>query len=170
MRSRNSNLIACIGGARTGWREGARRGRVFSVRDDFGQWTRKTKDLELFRHAYNGKIHLGPKTYGFFQFLIDRNFDVWRVYPEGRKLRFRSIYFLAIRRRRFLFEMAWSGCHMSNVFRESSEEVGTKWVSIPRLLVTWTCTAAVLSAGNFLDDVVDWNFVDFDDFWARSTE
>jgi len=64
-------------------REGARKERVFSVRDDFGSGTRKTKDLELF-DMIKRQNTLRTKRNGFF-FPISNwtELDVWEYIPEG---------------------------------------------------------------------------------------
>ena len=49
---------ACIGGARRDEEKARAKERIFSVRDDFGQWDEKNQRPELF-DLLNGKIELG---------------------------------------------------------------------------------------------------------------
>jgi sulfate adenylyltransferase subunit 2 len=49
---------ACIGGARRDEEKARAKERIFSVRDEFGQWNPKLQRPELW-NIYNGKIHKG---------------------------------------------------------------------------------------------------------------
>src|SRR5690606_21507201 len=49
---------ACIGGARRDEEKARAKERIFSVRDEFGQWDPKRQRPELW-NIYNGKIHKG---------------------------------------------------------------------------------------------------------------
>ena len=49
---------ACIGGARRDEEKARAKERIFSVRDEFGQWDPKNQRPELW-DLYNGRIHLG---------------------------------------------------------------------------------------------------------------
>src|ERR1044072_115283 len=49
---------ACIGGARRDEEKARAKERIFSVRDEFGQWNAKMQRPELF-DMLNGKIHIG---------------------------------------------------------------------------------------------------------------
>ncbi|MEJ7770056.1 MAG: sulfate adenylyltransferase subunit CysD, partial [Chitinophagaceae bacterium] len=52
------NFDACIGGARRDEEKARAKERIFSVRDEFGQWNPKLQRPELW-NTYNGRIHKG---------------------------------------------------------------------------------------------------------------
>src|SRR5260221_11240174 len=54
---------ACIGGARRDEEKARAKERIFSVRDDFGQWNPKLQRPELW-NIYNGRIHKGENVKG----------------------------------------------------------------------------------------------------------
>ena len=62
---------ACIGGARRDEEKARAKERVFSVRDDFGQWDEKSQRPELF-DMLNGQIELGQKCTGLSNLKLDR--------------------------------------------------------------------------------------------------
>jgi len=62
---------ACIGGARRDEEKARAKERIFSVRDDFGQWDEKNQRPELF-DLLNGKSKT-VKTFVFFQFRTGQN-------------------------------------------------------------------------------------------------
>jgi sulfate adenylyltransferase subunit 2 len=64
-------LDACIGGARRDEEKARAKERIFSVRDEFGQWDPKLQRPELW-NTYNGKIHKGEKREGFSYQQLDR--------------------------------------------------------------------------------------------------
>ena len=54
----------CIGGGRRDEEKARAKERIFSVRDDFGQWDPKLQRPELW-NTYNGKIHKGEQVRAF---------------------------------------------------------------------------------------------------------
>src|SRR5687768_12242281 len=81
---------ACIGGARRDEEKSRAKERIFSVRDDFGQWDAKRQRPELF-HILNGRIHFGENV-RCFPISNWTEEDVWNyILQEG--LRLPSIYF-----------------------------------------------------------------------------
>ena len=81
---------ALIGGARRDEEKARAKERIFSVRDEFGQWNAKMQRPELF-DMLNGKIHIGE---GVRVFPISNwtELDVWN-YIRREKLDIPSIYF-----------------------------------------------------------------------------
>ena len=139
---------ACIGGARRDEEKARAKERVFSVRDDFGQWDEKNQRPELF-DMLNGKIHNGQNV-RCFPISNWTELDVWE-YIKTENIEIPSIYF-AHEREVFLRDgMIWTA--NEHVFREAHEEVFVKMVRF-RTVGDMTCTAAVLSEAVSLDDVV----------------
>lgn len=81
---------ACMGGARRDEEKSRAKERIFSVRDDFGQWDAKKQRPELF-HILNGKIHFGENV-RCFPISNWTEEDVW-TYILQENLALPSIYF-----------------------------------------------------------------------------
>ncbi|WP_215225371.1 sulfate adenylyltransferase subunit CysD [Echinicola shivajiensis] len=140
---------ACIGGARRDEEKARAKERVFSVRDDFGQWDEKNQRPELF-DMLNGKIHQGQNVRAF-PISNWTELDVWE-YIKTENISIPSIYFA---HKREIFErdgMIWTASE--HVYREDSEEVVEKMVRF-RTVGDMTCTAAVLSEAETLEEVVE---------------
>ena len=81
---------ACIGGARRDEEKARAKERVFSFRDDFGQWDPKNQRPELWA-LYNGRVHRGENI-RVFPISNWTELDVWQyIRREGIELP--SIYF-----------------------------------------------------------------------------
>lgn len=140
---------ACIGGARRDEEKARAKERVFSVRDDFGQWDEKNQRPELF-DMLNGKIHQGQNV-RVFPISNWTELDVWE-YIKTENIEIPSIYF-AHKREVFIRDgMIWTA--NEHVYRESHEEVLEKMVRF-RTVGDMTCTAAVFSEADTLDAVVE---------------
>ena len=81
---------ACIGGARRDEEKARAKERIFSVRDDFGQWDPKLQRPELWNH-YNGKIQKGENV-RVFPISNWTELDVWN-YILRENIELPSIYF-----------------------------------------------------------------------------
>jgi sulfate adenylyltransferase subunit 2 len=81
---------AAIGGARRDEEKARAKERVFSFRDDFGQWDPKAQRPELW-NLYNGRIRKGENV-RVFPISNWTELDVWQ-YIEDEKLEVPSIYF-----------------------------------------------------------------------------
>src|SRR6218665_2705685 len=81
---------ACIGGARRDEEKARAKERIFSVRDEFGQWDPKLQRPELW-NLYNGKIHKGENV-RVFPISNWTELDVWN-YIRREKIELPSIYF-----------------------------------------------------------------------------
>ncbi|GGZ18714.1 sulfate adenylyltransferase [Echinicola pacifica] len=140
---------ACIGGARRDEEKARAKERVFSVRDDFGQWDEKNQRPELF-DMLNGKINQGQNVRAF-PISNWTELDVWE-YIRTENIQIPSIYF-AHKRETFVRDgMIWTASE--HVYREDHEEVKERMVRF-RTVGDMTCTAAVLSDADNLEDVVE---------------
>ncbi|MDB5030939.1 sulfate adenylyltransferase subunit CysD, partial [Mucilaginibacter sp.] len=80
---------ACIGGARRDEEKARAKERIFSVRDEFGQWDPKRQRPELW-NIYNGKIHKGENV-RVFPISNWTELDVWN-YIRREKIDLPTIY------------------------------------------------------------------------------
>lgn len=81
---------ACIGGARRDEEKARAKERVFSVRDEFGQWDPKLQRPELW-NIFNGKINKGENV-RVFPISNWTELDVWS-YIQRENISLPSIYF-----------------------------------------------------------------------------
>src|SRR6201987_1603536 len=81
---------ACIGGARRDEEKARAKERIFSVRDEFGQWDPKKQRPELW-NIYNGKINKGENV-RVFPISNWTELDVWN-YIKRENIKLPSIYF-----------------------------------------------------------------------------
>ncbi|MEM9361111.1 MAG: sulfate adenylyltransferase subunit CysD [Bacteroidota bacterium] len=140
---------ACIGGARRDEEKARAKERIFSVRDDFGQWDEKNQRPELF-DMLNGEIEIGQNV-RVFPISNWTELDVWS-YIEKENIEIPSIYF-AHKRRTFLRDgLIWSA-EDAIVFRSEDEEVEERMVRF-RTVGDMSCTAAVESHANTIEKVV----------------
>lgn len=142
-------LDACIGGARRDEEKARAKERVFSVRDSFGQWDSKKQRPELF-DMLNGKINIGENV-RVFPISNWTELDVWN-YIREEKLNIPSIYFSHEREIIERDGMYWP---YSNYLNTTAEEVPFKSKVRFRTVGDMTCTAAVLSDADKLDQVID---------------
>lgn len=141
---------ACIGGARRDEEKARAKERIFSVRDDFGQWDEKNQRPELF-DMLNGKIDLGQNV-RVFPISNWTELDVWS-YIQKENIEIPSIYF-AHKRATFLRDgLIWSA-EDDVVYRDEDEEVQERMVRF-RTVGDMSCTAAVLSDAIDIDTVVN---------------
>ena len=140
---------ACIGGARRDEEKARAKERIFSVRDDFGQWDEKNQRPELF-DMLNGQIELGQNV-RVFPISNWTELDVWS-YIQSENIEIPSIYF-AHKRNIFLRDgLIWSA-EDDVVFRSEDEEVQEMMVRF-RTVGDMSCTAAVASDADSIDKVV----------------
>ena len=140
---------ACIGGARRDEEKARAKERVFSVRDDFGQWDEKNQRPEVF-DMLNGNIDHGQNV-RVFPISNWTELDVWS-YIEKEAIEIPSIYFA---HKRPVFErdgLIWSAFD-DYVYREDDEQVYEKIVRF-RTVGDMSCTAAVESNAFTISDVV----------------
>ncbi|WP_235015775.1 sulfate adenylyltransferase subunit CysD [Aquimarina sp. AU58] len=140
---------AAIGGARRDEEKARAKERIFSVRDDFGQWDEKNQRPELFDHL-NGKIDLGQNV-RVFPISNWTELDVWS-YIQKEGIEIPSIYFAHTRKTFVRDGMIWSA-EDGVVYREDDEVVEERMVRF-RTVGDMSCTAAVLSDAITIDKVV----------------
>tara|TARA_Y100001933_G_scaffold263649_1_gene325987 strand:- start:7360 stop:8307 length:948 start_codon:yes stop_codon:yes gene_type:complete len=140
---------ACIGGARRDEEKARAKERIFSVRDDFGQWDEKNQRPELF-DMLNGEIEIGQNV-RVFPISNWTELDVWS-YIQKENIEIPSIYF-AHKRNTFLRDgLIWSA-EDDVVFRADDEPVEERMVRF-RTVGDMSCTAAVESYADTIDKVV----------------
>ncbi len=139
---------ACIGGARRDEEKARAKERIFSVRDDFGQWDEKNQRPELF-DILNGKINNGQNV-RVFPISNWTELDVWS-YIEEENIDIPSIYFSHTRNTFLRDGLIWSQSEF--VYQEEDEEAEERVVRF-RTVGDMTCTAAVESFAATIKDVV----------------
>jgi sulfate adenylyltransferase subunit 2 len=139
---------ACIGGARRDEEKARAKERIFSVRDDFGQWDEKNQRPELF-DILNGKIENGQNV-RVFPISNWTELDVWN-YIEAENMAIPSIYFSHLRKVFIRDGLIWS--HADFVYQEKDEVTEERMVRF-RTVGDMTCTAAVESEAHTLQEVV----------------
>lgn len=140
---------AAIGGARRDEERARAKERIFSHRDEFGQWDPKNQRPELFR-LYNGRLRSGEH-FRVFPLSNWTELDVWQyVKEEGIELP--ELYFA---RRRRVFErdgMLYSPAPF--IEHLPGERVFEETVRF-RTIGDMTCTGAVRSSADTIDAVIE---------------
>ena len=139
---------AAFGGARRDEERARAKERIFSFRDDFGQWDPRAQRPELW-NLYNGRIRRGEHV-RVFPISNWTELDVWEyILTEG--LEIPPLY---TAHEREVFERDGMLYAVSDfVERLDGEEPFTEWVRY-RTVGDMTCTGAVRSTATTLDDVV----------------
>lgn len=140
---------ACIGGARRDEEKARAKERIFSVRNDFGQWDEKNQRPEVF-DMLNGRIDLGQHV-RVFPISNWTELDVW-TYIEKEKMEIPSIYFAHVRPTFIRDGLIWSA-NDAVVHRDEHESVEERVVRF-RTVGDMSCTAAVISEANDISTVV----------------
>lgn len=140
---------ACIGGARRDEEKARAKERIFSVRDDFGQWDAKKQRPELF-DMLNGKINVGENV-RVFPISNWTELDVWN-YIREENMAIPSIYYSHEREIIERDGMYWPASPFLNT---TEDEVPFKATVRFRTVGDMTCTAAVLSEARTLDKIIE---------------
>src|SRR6201995_4069415 len=140
---------ACIGGARRDEEKARAKERIFSVRDEFGQWDPKRQRPELW-NIFNGKIHKGENVM-VFPISNWTELDVWN-YIRREKIELPSIYFAHERD-----VIVRNGQYMaaSPFLNMDDEDVVERKNVRFRTVGDMTCTAAVESYAFEIDNIID---------------
>jgi len=139
---------ACIGGARRDEEKARAKERIFSVRDEFGQWDPKLQRPELW-NTYNGKIHKGENV-RVFPISNWTELDIWN-YIRRENIALPSIYFA---HEREVLEHEGQLVAISDFIRiDPTDSIVKKKVRY-RTVGDMTCTAAVESNASTLDDII----------------
>jgi sulfate adenylyltransferase subunit 2 len=140
---------ACIGGARRDEEKARAKERIFSVRNDFGEWDPKLQRPELW-NIYNGRIHKGENV-RVFPISNWTELDVWN-YIKTENIPLPSIYFA--HEREVLIHEGQLIALSEFITIEETDIIVKKKVRY-RTVGDMTCTAAVESEATTLDDVVN---------------
>ena len=140
---------ALIGGARRDEEKARAKERIFSVRDEFGQWNPKLQRPELW-NIYNGKIHKGENVRAF-PISNWTELDVWN-YIRSEKIELPSIYFA---HEREVLEHEGQLVAVSEYIQLEQTDVILKKKVRYRTVGDMTCTAAVESNATGIDDIIN---------------
>ncbi len=140
---------ACIGGARRDEEKARAKERIFSVRDEFGQWDAKNQRPELFDFL-NGRIKPGENV-RVFPISNWTELDVWN-YIKEEELAIPSIYFTHEREVVVRDGVLWPISDF--IYRDADEEIIKKKVRF-RTVGDMSCTAALASEADTLDTIID---------------
>ena len=140
-------LDACIGGARRDEEKARAKERIFSVRDQFGQWNEKLQRPEVF-DILNCKIHPGENV-RVFPISNWTELDVWE-YIQKEQLEIPSLYFA---HSRAVYKKHGQWMPVNDFNPMDSEENEIKTVRF-RTVGDMSCTAAVLSEAYDLKSVI----------------
>lgn len=138
---------ACFGGARRDEEKARAKERIFSFRDDFGQWDPKNQRPELWS-LYNTCVHKGENI-RVFPLSNWTEMDVW-LYIAQEKLDIPCIYYAHER------DVVWRGgwLAVSDLIDlkdgEKVERVSVRF----RTVGDMSCTAAVASTAKTADEIV----------------
>ena len=140
---------ACFGGARRDEEKARAKERVFSFRDDFGQWDPKNQRPELWS-LYNGRIRKGEHVRAF-PISNWTELDVWQ-YIAREELEVPSIYFA---HRREVFErdgmLLATSPFLSLMPGEEPYETTVRY----RTVGDMSCTGAIESTASTLDEIIE---------------
>ncbi|QNR85711.1 sulfate adenylyltransferase subunit CysD [Pedobacter riviphilus] len=139
---------ACIGGARRDEEKARAKERIFSVRDEFGQWDPKRQRPELW-NIYNGKIHKGENI-RVFPISNWTELDVWN-YIRREKIELPSIYFS---HERDVITRNGQLMAASPFLNMDDEDIVFRKQVRFRTVGDMSCTAAVESDATLIDDII----------------
>ncbi len=139
---------AAFGGARRDEERARAKERIFSFRDDFGQWDPKVQRPELWA-LYNGRVRKGEHV-RVFPISNWTELDVWQ-YIEREQLELPPIYFAHERDVFARDGMLYAASEFVELL--DGEEVFSTSVRY-RTVGDMTCTGAVASTATSLEDVV----------------
>ncbi len=139
---------ACIGGARRDEEKARAKERIFSVRDEFGQWDPKRQRPELWS-IFNGKINKGENV-RVFPISNWTELDVWN-YIKREQIALPSIYFsherdVITRNGQLMAAASFLNIDADDIIERKSVRFRTAG--------DMTCTAAVDSTATELDDII----------------
>lgn len=142
-------LDACIGGARRDEEKARAKERIFSVRDEFGQWDPKLQRPELW-NIFNGRIHKGENV-RIFPISNWTELDIWN-YIRRESIELPSIYFS---HEREVIDLNGQWIANSPYADLDSDDIITTKKIRYRTVGDMTCTAAVESDAATIDRVIE---------------
>ena len=140
---------ALFGGARRDEEKARAKERVYSFRDDFGQWDPKNQRPELW-NLYNGRIRIGEHI-RVFPISNWTELDIWQ-YIERENVEIPQVYF-AHDRQVFSRDGMWLA-DSEFVTRTEDEKVVTRRVRY-RTVGDMSCTGAVESEAATLEQIIE---------------
>ncbi|MDB5015027.1 MAG: sulfate adenylyltransferase, small subunit [Daejeonella sp.] len=140
---------ACIGGARRDEEKARAKERIFSIRDEFGQWDPKRQRPELW-NIFNGKIQKGENV-RVFPISNWTELDVWN-YIKRENIDLPSVYFSHEREVIIRNNQLMAAAECLNMDEEDT--IYTKKVRF-RTVGDMSCTAAIESDAYLLDDIIE---------------
>lgn len=140
---------ACIGGARRDEEKARAKERIFSVRDDFGQWDPKRQRPELW-NIFNGRIQQGENV-RVFPISNWTELDVWN-YIKREKIALPSLYFshdrpVVLRNGQWMAADPILGIDQDDIIENRPVRF--------RTIGDMTCTASVDSTAIDIDTIID---------------
>src|SRR3712207_4144153 len=141
-------FTALFGGARRDEDKARAKERVFSFRDEFGQWDPKNQRPEIW-DLYNGRIHLG-ESIRVFPLSNWTELDIWQ-YILREQIELPSLYFA---HRRRVFERDGMLLAESPYVTRRKDEVIFEAMVRYRTVGDMSCTGAVHSACATVDEVI----------------
>ncbi len=139
---------ACIGGGRRDEERARAKERIFSHRDEFGQWDPKNQRPELWS-LYNARLRKGEH-FRVFPISNWTELDVW-MYVKREKLELPSIYFSHTRE---VFKRDGMLYAAADFIQRLPNETVTKEVVRFRTVGDMSCTGAVRSTAVTIDEVI----------------
>jgi sulfate adenylyltransferase subunit 2 len=143
------NFTAIFGGARRDEDKARAKERIFSFRDEFGQWDPKNQRPELWG-LYNGRIHVG-ESIRVFPLSNWTELDIWQ-YIEQEDIELPSIYFA---HEREVFERSGMLFGVHDVCRPKDHEPTSVQRVRYRTVGDASLTAAVRSDADTIEKVID---------------
>ncbi|HUR04293.1 MAG TPA: sulfate adenylyltransferase subunit CysD [Nonomuraea sp.] len=140
---------AVFGGARRDEEKARAKERVFSFRDDFGQWDPKNQRPELW-NLYNARIRKGEHI-RVFPLSNWTELDIWD-YIRREGIEIPSIYFSHTRK---VFERDGMLLPDSEVVKRGDDEPLFEAVVRYRTVGDMTCTGAVQSAAGTVEEIIE---------------
>jgi sulfate adenylyltransferase subunit 2 len=141
---------ACMGGARRDEEKSRAKERIFSFRDEFGQWDPKNQRPELW-DIYNTRVHPGENI-RVFPISNWTEMDIWQ-YIEREKLEIPSIYFA---HEREVIQRSGGLMPVSELVQPLPGEIVVRKIVRFRTVGDITCTCPVESpAGNALEIIAE---------------
>ena len=140
---------ACLGGARRDEEKARAKERIFSVRDEFGQWDAKNQRPELFDYL-NGRIKPGENV-RVFPISNWTELDVWN-YIKEEALAIPSIYYTHEREIVIRDGVLWPVSDF--IYRDADEEILKRKVRF-RTVGDMSCTAALASEASTIDTIIE---------------
>jgi sulfate adenylyltransferase subunit 2 len=142
------NFDALLGGARRDEEKARAKERVFSFRDEFGQWDPKNQRPELW-NLYNGRVHPGESIRAF-PLSNWTELDIWQ-YIANDELPIPSIYFA---HRRKVFErdgmLLAESVHVPRRAGEELREATVRYRTVGDI----SCTGAVESTATTVEEII----------------